>query len=374
MLPEGRRRKGRRRGRGRRGPGGTGLFPVLKMLGVTAGASPALCEKAVLAVMNNTFDEAAEALRRDGVSISAKRLRTISMKFSKAALLERKRRTSAFLEGGGAGAGTEIKGGRIAVTIDGGRIRTRTPKSGRRKDGAARAGFSTDWKEPKLFSIYEMDDRGRKKKKGFISCDGTIDGPEGMMDILAADLAASGAANAGLAAVIADGAPWIWNRIDDILTRVGIPPDKAVKILDFYHAAEHLKAVAEILCKSAAKQTQFYNRMRRLLKDRAPKVFLEKLAEAVGVRNNPALAREFEYFKSNAGHINYRKFKAMNLPIGSGVIESTIRRVVNLRLKGAGMFWIKENAEGLLHLRCQLKSGKWDSFYKKTIENLSMGG
>ena len=41
-------------------------------------------------------------------------------------------------------------------------------------------------------------------------------------------------------------------------------------------------------------------------------------------------------------------------------MESAIRRVVNLRMKGPGIFWQEENAERMLLLRCRLKSGRWD--------------
>ncbi len=129
--------------------------------------------------------------------------------------------------------------------------------------------------------------------------------------------------------------------------------------------------ISGLLYKSQSKQRQWFNRMRRMLKERAPKVFMAGLAKSIGKNGNKKLAREKNYFISNAASINYRFFRRMGMPIGSGAIESAVRRVVNLRLKGAGMFWIKENAEGLLHLRCQLKSGNWDAFYKTTIENLA---
>ncbi|RCJ42041.1 hypothetical protein A6770_35295 [Nostoc minutum NIES-26] len=48
--------------------------------------------------------------------------------------------------------------------------------------------------------------------------------------------------------------------------------------------------------------------------------------------------------------------------IGSGAIESLIRQVVNLRIKGNSKFWLKENAEIMLHLRCQWIAGSWDNF------------
>jgi len=60
-------------------------------------------------------------------------------------------------------------------------------------------------------------------------------------------------------------------------------------------------------------------------------------------------------------------FIAKKIPIGSGAIESAIRRVVNLRLKGAGMFWLEANAEAFLHLRCQLKVGRWNDYFASRL-------
>jgi hypothetical protein len=63
-----------------------------------------------------------------------------------------------------------------------------------------------------------------------------------------------------------------------------------------------------------------------------------------------------------SGRLNYSKVSAMKLPIGSGAVESLIRQVVNLRLKGNGKFWLLENAEAMLHARCQWIAGTWGNF------------
>jgi hypothetical protein len=56
----------------------------------------------------------------------------------------------------------------------------------------------------------------------------------------------------------------------------------------------------------------------------------------------------------------YSDIAEKGLPIGSGLVESAIRRVINLRLKGASLFWLKETAEAMLYLRTQYKSGRWN--------------
>jgi len=49
-----------------------------------------------------------------------------------------------------------------------------------------------------------------------------------------------------------------------------------------------------------------------------------------------------------------------SLPLGSGAVESAIRRVVNLRLKGPCIFWHRENANKMLMLRSFYKAGRWN--------------
>ena len=57
--------------------------------------------------------------------------------------------------------------------------------------------------------------------------------------------------------------------------------------------------------------------------------------------------------------MDYARIAGLKLPIGSGAIESAIRRVVNLRLKGASIYWHKQSAEAVLLLRSYYKAGRW---------------
>jgi hypothetical protein len=57
--------------------------------------------------------------------------------------------------------------------------------------------------------------------------------------------------------------------------------------------------------------------------------------------------------------MQYSFIASLGLPIGSGAMESAIRRVVNLRLKGALIYRCKETAEAMLLLRSFYKSVRW---------------
>ncbi len=61
--------------------------------------------------------------------------------------------------------------------------------------------------------------------------------------------------------------------------------------------------------------------------------------------------------------VNLMKYDAMirlGLPIGSGAIESSIRRVINQRLKAPGTFWLEENVDPMLYMRAQALTGRWE--------------
>ncbi|MCA9196634.1 MAG: hypothetical protein KDA87_03815, partial [Planctomycetales bacterium] len=61
-----------------------------------------------------------------------------------------------------------------------------------------------------------------------------------------------------------------------------------------------------------------------------------------------------------AGRLKYPYFRSQGIPIGSGAIESSIRRVINLRLKGNGVFWKLEAAEAMLQIRSLVIANRWD--------------
>ena len=58
--------------------------------------------------------------------------------------------------------------------------------------------------------------------------------------------------------------------------------------------------------------------------------------------------------------MRYVTLEARQLSIGSGQVESAVRRVVNLRFKAPGSFWAETTVSGLMHLRAAFKAGRWD--------------
>lgn len=166
--------RGRKRKVGRRGKAGGGYYPLLSRIGVVANASPALCEDVVIEVLRESYEEAHEALIRAGIEISIKRMRTITNALGRRSVELRDANKD----------GNKIEescaGQIIAVAVDGGRTLIRTNSKGRPL-ASGYHGFSADWREPKLFTIYEVDEKGRKRKKGVVRCDGTFGGSDALV-------------------------------------------------------------------------------------------------------------------------------------------------------------------------------------------------
>jgi hypothetical protein len=160
---------------------------------------------------------------------------------------------------------------------------------------------------------------------------------------------------------IADGAPWIWKRVPLLVQALGLTAERVHALLDFYHAVQRLGQVAALRKDWGAKaRTRWRTQQRHLLLQGE----VEQVIAAVRVicrgRNSKAIRTHRNYFIKNQSRMVYAKLMAMKLPIGSGAIESTVRRVVNLRLKGPSIFWCRASAEAILLLRSYYKAGRWN--------------
>ncbi len=81
-----------------------------------------------------------------------------------------------------------------------------------------------------------------------------------------------------------------------------------------------------------------------------------------------------EYFEGHLERMRYQQFREENIPLGSGAVESAVRRIINQRLKGPGIIWLEDSAQAMLLLRAYQKAGRWDEFIRITIANLSKVG
>ncbi len=272
-------------------------------------------------------------------------------------------------------AGDEFAGKSVAAEIDGGRVRVRTiVKKSRVSGKTKRKKFRVEWREPKVVILFEVDKKGRMVRGSRAFIDGTLQGPDALIELVAFHLHRMGTAKANVVTFAADGAPWIWKRLDWIVAQVGLDPCRVVEVLDWCHAVHHVSVALASLPLAEDERTELYKRLRRLLKEgKSRDVIAELEMLAVGQDKDSSVWREIRYLTkhSDAGRLRYNCFRCRGVPMGSGAIESTIRRVLNLRLKGTGIYWTEDNAEAIFQLRAAVVSGRWEEILKHTRDAMA---
>lgn len=347
-----------------RGREGGGLYRELGALGFCKGASPALVSTvARLSTLMPSFELAHQEMARRGVALNLKTVRRISERLGTECLVTRTRDLLAW-RAGQIPVGSELAGKHIGVAIDGGRTRLRENRRPQRRQGQRRTRrrrYDPRWREPKLLIIFELDDRGRMKRGTRAWIDGTFEGPDHAMELLAFHLHRLGAAQAQSVAFVSDGAPWIWERLDWVQQKVGLAPQKVERVLDWCHAVHHVSLALEQLHLSDAVRRRIFGRLRqRLRAGRAHGVIGELKRRAAGQPKSHPVWGEIAYLAKHAAHMAYHRLRRRGLPMGSGAVASAIRRVVNQRLKGNGIMWLKDNAEAMLVLRAAALTDRWE--------------
>ncbi len=169
-----------------------------------------------------------------------------------------------------------------------------------------------------------------------------------------------GTARAGLVLGIVDGADWEQVFLD--LARAD-----AVRILDWAHASGYVAAAARaVFGMGTAESAEWLRVQLHELKHGDPEVVLAKLrglAEDLALAGGEALevvTTGLEYLEKRRGMIRYAEFTRAGYPIGSGIVESANKLVVEARLKGAGMHWEGRNVDPMVALRNVACSDRWE--------------
>jgi hypothetical protein len=257
--------------------------------------------------------------------------------------------------------GQEMAGRHVVAQVDGGRVRIRTQvETGKRKGVKYRRKIRVEWREPKLLILYLSDRKGRMLRGTRPWIDGTLNGPDHLMELLAFHLHRLGAARAKAVSFVSDGAPWIWNRLEWVVGRAGRDPKRVERVLDCCHAAHHISLALQALGLAEEERTAAYRTLRHQLREgRSRDVVSTLRTMAEGQPPDSSVWTEIEYLNEHEAHLRYDWFGYRGRPLGSGAVESAIRRVINLRLKGNGIYWKEENAEAMLVLRAAVLTGRW---------------
>lgn len=178
---------------------------------------------------------------------------------------------------------------------------------------------------------------------------------QGFIDAVTVPFHARGTMHAGTVVARSDGASWIQELID------AHRPD-AVRILDFAHAAGYVSQAAQACWGPGTEETATWlSTWRSGLKTEPVEVVLAavKALPATSEEAKAARSKAVNYLSHRRQQIAYANFQKLGYPIGSGMVESGCKLVIEARLKGSGMHWAGKNVTPMVALRSILCSHQW---------------
>lgn len=349
-----------------RGAQGTGVYPILDELGITGRSTPALRLRVSRAVCEaNSVTSARDMLAEGGVDIDHKAALRLTYLTSDTALRARHEAMRAPKVNDMPG---EFAGRRVVAAVDGGRINIRRRVAGRPKKGG-RKKFVTEWREPKVLTLYVVGTDGKRDRSVPSVIDGTLGDADAVFELLAYHLKRMGADQATELILIGDGAPWIWNRASALRMSLGLSPEQFHEIIDYYHVVERLGELSQTQSGwgEAGRLSWLHHQKKQLKAGNIEGI--ESVVSTLSRRLPDEMEKEAGYWSRNRERLRYAKFRERGFPVGSGAVESSVRRVINLRLKGASISWTEQHAEGILHLRAHAKSGRWNELEDRVLNN-----
>ena len=160
--------------------------------------------------------------------------------------------------------------------------------------------------------------------------------------------------------VVADGAVWIWNLVEDRFK-------DAQQRVDLYHVKGHLWALANEVFGQGSEEAQAWVRPLLNMLERRQDGALDVIQGMEGLRSTltrltteqrAALDREIGYFNQHKNRMGYKQAKRLGQPLGSGAVESTCSQYQR-RLKLTGQFWSLSGDEAFLALSTLHRNGRW---------------
>ena len=297
----------------------------------------------------HSFAQAALALNEDwGIRLDGKQVQRWAEKLGAVVAADRAAHVRAFERGrrpGGPADGPRL----LVVGMDGGRVQTREKQG---ENGSR-------WREDKVGTLttYEPGDGTREHlpKPLRTTYVATMGATETFGKLLRVEAERRGLRQAETVLVLGDGGNWI----DPLAERERLHDQR---IVDYYHAAEHLyDAARAALGRDSPEATKLAEQLKDALWDgRMDEVIatLQQHAERLGPPQKTdgpehprrVLANNVGYFQTHRRHMDYPTYRRKGWPIGSGVTESGVKQF-NKRVKGTEQFWSLPGVETILALR-----------------------
>jgi len=169
---------------------------------------------------------------------------------------------------------------------------------------------------------------------------------------------------------LADGAEENWRYFERPLWK------EAIRIVDIGHGCQHLKQAMAAVYGDTVQARAEYERLRVILRDEQGGVDqviaqLDRLDRMLYRQGHPrrqkALAKERTYFRNQCERMDYARYRAQGLPIGSGIVEAACKTLVTERMKMSGMSW-GEGKQPILTIRSLQQSARWEAAWKLIAE------
>lgn len=227
-----------------------------------------------------------------------------------------------------------------------------------------KTGVRVSWHEMKTAVIFRLDHRvenqsGRREiiEKYMVAYRGD---PYEFGKRVFAEALRRGLNQAEQVYIIADGAVWIWNIVEDRFS-------DAMGVLDYYHASQHLWGCGAAIYGDHKRVKEWV--LPKLLRFKQGKIshVLRAIQYAIkrcrSSEDRKILERELNYFSRHKEHANYKEMKESNCPIGSGAVESACSQLQN-RFKRTGQFWTLKGDRALMYLDIARRNHDWDEIWE----------
>jgi hypothetical protein len=329
---------------------GTGRFPLDEALGLVDGYTPGLAALVCRAAAEHSFGRAAESFQAyTGLQIDARQFPRLAAYVGPMA--ERFLRT-------GQRSGEKVPP-HIYIATDGTGAPLRHEelrgRKGRQPDGTAQ---THEIKVGAIFTQHPVTGEAPWRDLDSTTYVATTQRAEPFGQMMLAEFRRRFPSPPRQIIYLADGAAWNWE-----LQRIFF--SEAIGIVDFYHAAQHVSKLVELVEDRHA--TSGRKRKRRwvklLLRGRFD-TFLMEARAAFPPKHREEGEKQLGYFERNRARMQYATFRARGYFIGSGVVEAACKTIVAQRLKQSGMHWSEQGLSHVLSLRTAILSRRYDEFWR----------
>ena len=248
-------------------------------------------------------------------------------------------------------------GSALAVLmLDGWQVRQRGSGWGKNKTLQSRV----EWHELKTGVFYLQEHRARKNDRGILSQKAVVSWQGEPMELgrrLHQEACERGLGRAKAKLAVADGAPWIWNVVQDRWPG-------AAEVLDFYHASQHLWDLGEAVHGTRELGRGWVDNKLHQLRHGQQAVALRDIAALPKRRGSAGqiIQREQNYFAEHARRMYYQAIARRGWPIGSGAVESACLQRQG-RFKRSGQFWTARGLSNLCALIEARQNGHWNKLW-----------